>query len=338
MPSETINIPETMEAVLLTSYEGARALRTEERPVPRPGPGEVLVKVAASPVNPSDLSFLDGNYGIKKSLPVVPGLEGSGTVVSAGGGMMGRYLMGKRVACIASGDGLWADYVVTRSSLALPLDSRVDLERGAMSVVNPLTAVALLAIAAEGGYKAIVQTAAASALGQMIVRLARSNEMTVINIVRREEQAALLRTQGAKIVLNSEAEGFDERLASVCREHDARLGLDAVAGALSLRVLTAMPADSKLIVYGGLSEEGVLINPGDLIFDNKKVEGFWLTTWFGQKNMFQSLSLWRRAQKLLLTDLRTEIRARYGLQEARTAVESYQERMTGGKILLVPGR
>jgi NADPH2:quinone reductase len=143
-----------MEAVLLTSYEGARALRTEERPVPRPGPGEVLVKVAASPVNPSDLSFLDGNYGIKKSLPVVPGLEGSGTVVSAGGGMMGRYLMGKRVACIASGDGLWADYVVTRSSLALPLDSRVDLERGAMSVVNPLTAVALLAIAAEGGYKA----------------------------------------------------------------------------------------------------------------------------------------------------------------------------------------
>lgn len=330
------DLPAQMTAVVLKSYGGAAALRTEQLPVPHLEGNQVLIKIAASPINPSDLSFLDGNYGIRKPLPVVPGLEASGTVVAVGSGMMGRYLLNKRVACLAGADGVWADYVVTKSSLALPLNDDVELEQGAMSIVNPLTAVALVSIAKEGGYKAVVQTAAASALGQMIVRLARTEGISVINIVRREEQAELLRAQGATIILNSVEKGFDEQLAAVCDEQEAHLALDAVAGRLSLRVLKAMPDDGKIIVYGGLSQEAVQSDPGDLIFRNKRVEGFWLTHWLRKKNIFQSLSLWRRAQKLLLTDLRSDIRARYPLQQAQTAVEDYRAQMTGGKVLLVP--
>ena len=97
--SET-HIPERMTAVVLDSYSGADALRVEERPVPKPGKNQVLVKVAASPINPSDLAVLDGHYGFKSPTPLIPGGEGSGVVVAAGPGMIGRYFLGRRVACL----------------------------------------------------------------------------------------------------------------------------------------------------------------------------------------------------------------------------------------------
>ena len=212
------NIPNEMTAVVLDSYTGVNALRIERRPVPMPGPNEVLVKVAATPINPSDLTFLEGLYGFKKPTPVVPGFEGSGTVVSVGSGMMGRYLNGKRVACVSQeqGGGVWAEYMVTSTSLAFPLDSSVSLEQGAMSVTNPLTAMAFLTLAKEGHCKAIVQTAAASALGQMVNRLCKNEGIQMINIVRREAQKELLKEQGAEIVMNSNDANFSQQLRDVC--------------------------------------------------------------------------------------------------------------------------
>lgn len=191
-------IPEEMNAVVLDSYGGPNALRVVKRPVPKPGANEVLVKVAASPINPSDLVFLEGLYGFKKPTPVVPGFEGSGTVIGAGKGLMGKFLMGKRVACVSqdAGDGVWAEYMVTPVSYALPLHASVSLEQGAMSVVNPLMAVALLELAKVKKHRSVVQTAAASTLGQMILRLFNSENISVINIVRREEQVRLLKEQG----------------------------------------------------------------------------------------------------------------------------------------------
>ncbi|UCG26586.1 MAG: alcohol dehydrogenase catalytic domain-containing protein, partial [Chloroflexota bacterium] len=126
-----------MTAVVLDSYTGVEALRVEQRPVPKPAGNQVLVKIAAAPINPSDLAFLEGQYAFHEPPPVVPGFEASGTVVATGGGMMGRYLDGKRVACISTGgrDGTWAEYMVASTGTALPLDDSVSLEQGAMSVV-----------------------------------------------------------------------------------------------------------------------------------------------------------------------------------------------------------
>ncbi len=331
-------IPDQMTAVVLDSYSGVEALRVEQRPVPKPGENEVLVKVAAAAINPSDLMFLEGLYGFKKPTPVVPGFEGSGTVVAVGAGMMGRYLNGKRVACISQdkGDGVWAEYLVTTANYALPLDQSVSLEQGAMSAVNPLTAIAFMEIVKKGGHKAIVHTAAASALGQMINRLGQSEGIQIINIVRRKEQVELLKQQGATIVLNSSEASFDQELFDRCHHLKVRLAFDAVAGPLTMRLLEAMPAHSKVTVYGGLSSEAAQAHPGQLIFQSKSIDGFWLTTWFAKKSFLQGLMLWRRSQKLLATDLRCEIRAVYPLQEAKTAVQEYQSQMTGGKILFVP--
>ncbi len=334
-------VPEQMTAVVLDSYSGAEALRVEQRPVPKPGKDEVLVKVAASPINPSDLAFLEGQYGFKNPPPVVPGGEGSGTVVAVGPGMMGRYLLGKRVACLSqgTGSGMWADYVVTTAKGgALPLHQSVSLEQGAMSTINPLTAIAFLEIAKKGGHKAIVLTAAASALGQMVNRLGRSEGVKVINVVRRDAQVDLLKEQGATIVLNSSEANFDKQLHDACDQAEAHLAFDAVAGPLTLQLLDALPPDSKVTVYSCLSYEASQAGADHLIFEGKAVDGFWLGPWITNKNLIQILTMWRRAQRLMSTDLKSEIRAQYPFEEAKKAVQDYLSQMTGGKVLLRPNQ
>src|SRR5262249_19243046 len=169
-------IPDSMRAVQLLAYDGKpESIAVAEIPVPRPGPDEVLVRVFASTINPSDLMFIRGFYGFKKPLAAVPGFEGSGTVVEAGTGLMSRFLNGRRVACAAADPkvtgGMWAEYVVTPAQFCMPLRNNVDSEQGAALLINPLTAWALMGEARHGGHPAVVQTAAARALGGRIVRL-----------------------------------------------------------------------------------------------------------------------------------------------------------------------
>ena len=158
-----------MTVAVLNSYSGADALSIEQRPIPTPGRNEVLVKVAFSPINPSDLATLVGYYGFKNPTPIVPGGEGSGEVVSAGPGVMSSYFLGKNVACAGwgIGGGVWSEYVVKSvKGGVLPLNKSLSLEQGAMSIINPLTASAFIDISKKGGHKAILLTAAASSLGQ----------------------------------------------------------------------------------------------------------------------------------------------------------------------------
>lgn len=332
-------LPDRMTAVVLDSYSGVEALRVEERPVPKPGKDEVLVQVAAAPINPSDLAVLQGRYGFRPPPPIIPGGEGAGTVVAVGPGAMGRYFLGKRVACLWDGkrDGVWAEYVVASTKGgALPLGKSVSLEQGAMSAINPLTASAFVEIAKKGGHKAIVLTAAASALGQMVNRLGRSEGVQVINVVRRDAQVELLKKQGATDVLNSSDPEFGRQLRDVCRRNEARLAFDAVAGPLTGQLLRALPPHGKVTVFGALSFEAAQALPDELIFHDKSVDGFWLGPWITNKNLLQIMMAWRRAQSLLRTDLKSEVRARFPFQEAKRAVQEYLGQMTGGKILLTP--
>lgn len=332
--------PETMRAVELRDYEGgADALAVVDKPVPKPGASQVLVRIHASPVNPSDLSFLRGAYGIKKKLPVVPGFEASGEVVASGGGVWANHIVGRRVACAApaGGDGTWAEYMVAEASFCIPLLKSTDTEQASMMIVNPFTAWALLGIAQKAGARGVVQTAAASALGRMVVRLAAARGVEVVNVVRRREQVELLKSEGAREVLDSSEADFDARLKEVCKRVGATVAFDAVAGSLTGRVLHAMPQGSECVVYGGLSMEGCVLDPRSLIFERKRVRGFWLSDWMRTSGMMQKFSASRSVQKLLKDELRTEIRARLPLEQAAEGVRLYESEMTGGKILFVPG-
>jgi NADPH:quinone reductase-like Zn-dependent oxidoreductase len=170
----------------------------------------------------------------------------------------------------------------------------------------------------------------------MVNRLCRSEGIQVINVVRRDAQVKLLQEQGATIVLNSSEADFDQQLYDACHQADAHLAFDALAGPMTRQLLKALPEHSKVIVYSSLSFEAAKVGADNLIFEDKSIDGFWLGPWISNKNLIQILMLWRRAQKLMATDLRSNIRARYPLQEAKNAVQDYLGHMTGGKILLSP--
>ncbi|GIV11060.1 MAG: alcohol dehydrogenase [Fimbriimonadales bacterium] len=331
-------IPETMHAAVLHAYDGApESLRVEMRPVPTPSRGQVLVKMHATPINPSDLMFLKGFYGVQKPLPVVPGWEGMGRVVATGDDWLSRQLLGKRVACAAPNqhDGTWAEYMRTAATRCVPLSDAVPDEQGAMLIVNPLTAWALMDITRKARVPAFVQTAAASAVGRMLVRLSQRFSVEGVHIVRREEQAELLRSMGARHVLNSETPDFDRQLREVCHALGARIAFEAVSGMLSAHVLQAMPEGSQLILYGALSESPQMADPRDLIFQRKRVEGFWLADWLGRRSVLQQLRLSKQIQNALGDLLHSEVAARYPLHEVHYALQDYQGSMTAGKRLIV---
>lgn len=337
MDSQTL--PPTMRALQLRAYDKrAESLSLIEKPVPQPRRNEVLVKISASPVNPSDLMFLRGLYGQRKPLPVVPGFEGAGEVVASGGGVLARWLAGRRVACAAppDGDGTWAEYMAAPASLCMPLRKEVSVEQGAAMIVNPFTAWALIEMARRGSHRAILQTAAASALGRMIDKLARRYDLPLVQIVRRREQVALLQSAGARYVLDSSEPDFEERLKTWCGELKVSIAFDAVAGALTGQLLRSMSAGGRVMVYGALSMDACQADPRSLIFEGKRVEGFWLPQWLRSQNAIRKLITSRRVQNLLMSDLQTEIRARLPLEEAARGLAMYAQQMTGGKILFVP--
>jgi NADPH2:quinone reductase len=332
-------IPNSMQAVLLEEFGKPPTVR--QIPVPKPGPGEVLVRMAASPINPSDLGFMKGGYSIKKSFPVVPGFEGSGTVVAAGPGLLPRLWIGKRVACAVSGTGgTWAEYVVTRAMLCVPLQKNLSLEQGAMMLVNPMSALAFFDIAKSEKHEAIVNTAAASALGRMIFRLGRRYHVPVINVVRRKEQVDLLRSLGAEFVLQSNDANFSNDFRILAQRLKATLILDAVGGKLARLMLEIAPSGTTLLLYANLSGEELVLDPHGLGSEKKRIAGFYLGNWVEKRDIFQSLRDIRRVQQLGATDLQSTIQKRLPLSAVQQAVEIYQNNMTAGKILLVadPGK
>jgi NADPH:quinone reductase-like Zn-dependent oxidoreductase len=215
--------------------EAIRGLRVVDKPVPRPGRGQVLVRIEAAPCNPSDLLFLQGLYGVTKTLPTTPGWEGAGTVVASGGGLLGRWLTGKRVSCggQTDADGTWAEYYVAEVRACAPLHREIDFDRGATMLINPMTAVGLLDVASRGGHRALVQTGAASQVGRMLVRLSSDAGLPLVNIVRRPAQVETLRALGAKHVLDSSDDGFDELLKRACSDLGVTMAIEAVAGEMT---------------------------------------------------------------------------------------------------------
>jgi NADPH2:quinone reductase len=330
------SILESMHAIRLE--EENSKLQVRQLPVPEPGPGEVLVRMAASTINPSDIGFLYSTSGYSnRALPVTAGLEGSGTVVAAGAGFLPNFMLGKRVACTktGSGDGTWAEYMLTKASLCTPLGKNISLERGATLIVNPMTAVVFFELIKQGKHTAFVNTAAASQLGRMLVRMARKKDIPLINVVRRSEQADILRSLGADYVLVSTDADFDQKLTELSLRLHATLILDAISGEFTQRLLDASPVGSTLLLYANLSHSSAKVNPNSLWYYNRRVEGFHLSTWSSKQGLVKLLRIFRQVQKLADDELQTSYHKRMLFTAAQEALEYYQKNMTAGKILLV---
>jgi NADPH:quinone reductase-like Zn-dependent oxidoreductase len=370
-----------LELRSLIRKNGELELSLVKVPVPEPGPDEVLVKVEASPINPSDLGLLVGPADMSKakstgsgegvvvrasvpsaalpflaarldqSMPV--GNEGAGTVVKAGSSEAAQALKGKTVSMV--GGAMYAQYRLKKVSDCQPLPDGTTAAEGASWFVNPLTALGMTETMKREGHKALVHTAAASNLGQMLNRICLKDGIGLVNIVRNEAQAKLLRGIGAKHVLDSTSPNFMEALTEALVETGATIAFDAIGGGtLASQILTCMEmalnknakqfsrygstTHKQVYIYGGLNTGPIELTRN---YGQAWGVGGWLLTPFLQK-------IGRAGQTPLrervVAELKTTFASRYtkvvslpeALQLSNIAV--YGKRATGEKYLINPNK
>ncbi len=334
-----------MKSIVLPDYNtniirAMRSLEVVEKSIPEPGPEQVLIKVAATPCNPSDIAFMRGGYNIRKPVPVTMGFECSGTVVDTGNDPQAKSLLGKRVSCFSQGmeDGTWAEYFLTGWKDCITLHDGIGFEQAGALCVNPFTAYALYKKAQAAGCKAIIQNGASGQVGIFIRVLARKSGIRMINIVRKEEHIEQLKDEGEEFVLNSMDPAFARDLEEIAHRNHVRMAFDAVGGELSGTILNAMPGDARLVIYGGLSGKQLGgINTLDVIFKNKVIEGFNLGQWKEEIGMAKFQEVADELQKLIIKGvLQTRIQGTFRLGDVQQAMEQYIRNMSAGKILFTP--
>lgn len=307
-------------------------LTVEDREVPALQAGQVLIRIAYSTVNPSDLSYVKGTYGKKLVTPCGCGFEGCGEVVS-GSGMLATRLIGKKVG-FYSEKGAWSEYTVAPAMTCIEMPADMDLKQAASPVVNPLTALAFIDIIKGKKMKSVIHTAAASSLGLMLIRMCKTEGIEVICVVRRAEQAEACKAAGSQFVVDSSTENWEKTLQSYATDLNCGIAFDAVGGELTYSVMEAVVAGGSVHVYGGLSNKAPSVSTTDLIFKGKTLTGFWATSYLKTKSLWSQYWITRRLPQLLQMEARTDYRETVGLSGIAAATVRYAQNMTGGKVLV----
>lgn len=365
----------------LVKKDGTLELSLTTVPVPEPKPEEVVVRVEATPINPSDQGLLFGGADmttakasgtrespvvtatlspaalkamagrLDQSLPV--GNEGAGVVVAAGSSPAAQALVGKTVAIV--GGSMYSQYRVVKAVTCLPLPSGTTPAEGASWFVNPLTALGMVGTMRAEGHKALVHTAAASNLGQMLVKICQKDQIPLVNIVRKAEQADTLKKIGATHVCNSSAPTFMEDLTNALAETGATIAFDAIGGGkLAGQILAAMEAAigrtaKEYSRYGSTTHKQVYIYGGLDLAPTEFTRGFgmawgmggWLLFPFLQKiGKARGQELRARVAAELKTTFASHYSQRLSMAEALRLdhIAVYARRATGEKVLLEPHR
>jgi NADPH:quinone reductase len=326
-----------MKAVVFERFgDPAEVLQVRELPTPEPGPGQVRVRMRAAPINPSDLLYVRGEYGRRSKLPATPGFEGAGLVEAAGPGLLGQLRAGRRVAVLHREGGTWQEQVILPARQVVPVPASVSDEQAASFFVNPASALVMtrsILKIPRGAW--LLQTAAGSALGRMVIRLGQTYGFRTINVVRRKEQAEELRRLGADATISTNEESIEERVRTITQGEGVPFALDAVGGATGSTLVKALGRGGRLLVYGALAGEPLSVDPRVLVTGCKSIEGFWLSEWVKDQGVVTMLNLFRRIKRLLVQGvLNTEVGSTFPLDDIKSAVQAAAAPGRHGKILL----
>lgn len=326
-----------MKAVVFDRFgEPADVLSIRDVPTPEPGPGEVRVRMIASPVNPSDLLVIRGRYGVLPTLPSTPGFEGVGVVDKVGSGLLGWLVKGKRVTVINGAGGNWAEYVVIPAKQARPVASDIPDEQVASFFVNPMTVLAMIRYVLKVPKGAwLLQTAAGSELGRMVIRLAKHDGLKTINVVRRHEAMAELKRLGGDAVICSADGPISDQVRKIAGPEGVQYALDPVGGDTGTEAFDSLAADGKLVLYGTLTGEPVRIDSRKMIAGKRVVEGFWLGHWMRGQSIPQSLGLFKEVARLMRAGVLTSRTGKtFTLDDVISAVKEAETPGRIGKVLL----
>jgi NADPH:quinone reductase len=374
------DLPATnLTMITLVKPDGQLEISLERRAMPVPKAHEVLVRVLATPINPSDLGLIVGGADVstarasmRDGLPVItadvppPGMramagrigealtignEGCGTVVSAGESPEAQALIGKTVALI--GGDIYAEYRCLPAAMCMVLPDGTDPKDGASCFVNPLTSLAFAETMKMEGHTALVHAAAASNLGQMLVKICAKDGIPLVNIVRSEEQVALLKGIGAEHVLDSSADGFLDALTAALVETGATLGFDPIGGGkLSGQILGCMEAAAvkrmksysrygsdtykQVYIYGALDVSPTILNRNFGL--TWGLGGFLLTPFLQKAGPEVNARMRKRIVEELTTTFKSHYSHEISLVEALDldVLKAYNAKRTGEKYLIRP--
>ncbi|MGL4175151.1 MAG: zinc-binding dehydrogenase [Dermatophilaceae bacterium] len=316
------------------------ALQVVELPDPRPARGEVLVRVGVAPVNPADVMQLSGTYIVHRDPPFVPGLVGVGTVVDASrAGLLGRALHHRRVAFAVPGGqlGTWAQLAAAPARLCVPVSATLSDEDAVNLLANATTAIGLLSDLKRAGHRAVLVTAAASEVGRMMISAAPGFGLGVVAVVRSDAQADVVRELGVVDIVDQRHPQADTVLSAVAARHEVSAAIDAVAGPMTDRLMTALPDRSTVWVLGQLSGEPVSFDAmSQLIGRGHALRGFNVNTWFSDQSPVRRLRAASQAQRLLRDGYRTTVSRRLSLDDAAADLASHVATTTAGKTVIQP--
>jgi NADPH:quinone reductase len=322
--------------------EPAEVLTVEESPVPEPGEREVRVRILASPINPSDLLYVRGRHsGVQAQFPAPAGFEGVGIVDVVGPGVQG-LVSGQRVSVVNGQGGNWAEYAVVPARDLIPVPDDIPDEQVASLVVNPASAILMVryVLAVPPG-EWLLQSAAGSELGRMIIRLAKYDGIRTVNIVRRRESVAALQRLGADAVIVSTDGPIDEQVRSVVGSEGVKYATDPVVGEIGTQMFKALHEEGKMLVYGSLTGEPIRVgeDPRYILSGRRVLEVFWLGYWLSR--------LEETARRQLAEDVVALIRSgiletcpghTYSFGEIVGAVSEAESIGRRGKVMLFPGK
>ncbi len=333
-----------MKAVIFDRFGlPEEVLHVRDVPTPEPGRGQVRVRVLASPLNPSDLMTVRGEYGIRPTLPATPGYEGVGVVDKSGGGLVPwlRGLKpGQRVAFSIAAGGAWAEFAVVSARQLVPVPDDIADEQAAAFFVNPMTALVMTrhVLKVPAG-EWLLQTAAGSALGRMVIRLGQRFGFRTINTVRRPEQAEELRRAGADAVICTATESIPQRVRALTDGRGVKYAIDPVGGETGAAVIEALALGGRMLIFGTLSRKPIVIDPRLLIVGAKQVEGFWLSVWVRQQRLLTMLRVTRTIRDLMRAGVLTSaVGASFSLDEVAKAAALAGQAGREGKVLLRSGK
>jgi trans-2-enoyl-CoA reductase len=310
-----------------------RAVRFE---LPPPAAGQALVAMLASPINPSNLLTLTGEYGVLPPLPAIGGSEGVGRIAAVGEGVDGLSV--GQLVLLPRGGGTWVTHLLAEPRLLVPLPDGADPLQLAMLTVNPPTASLMLSefvTLAPGDW--VIQNVANSGVGGYLMQLARRRGLRTVNLVRRASAAAVTAAQGGDVVL-VDGEDLARRVSEATGGARIMLGIDGVGGAATGRLAECLADGGTLVNYGVMSGEPCRVAPGSFIFHNIRLRGFWLVRWFRETSRDAQRALYRELTQLVADGtLQARIHACYPVERIREAVAAAGAGGRDGKILVTGG-
>lgn len=322
-----------MKSVIHEEFgDPAKVLRCVEADKPALGASEARVEVLRTPINPSDLIQIAGQYGVRPDLPAIPGNEGIGRVTDANG----TGLEEGQVVLLPAGSGTWVTEMVADAGTFVPLPE-ADLDQLAMLAINPATAYLLLddfTDLAEGDW--IIQSAANSAVGAYVIQLAHARGVKVACVVRRESAVAGLKEMGADAVL-VDSDTLPRDVAQATDDAPIRLALDAVAGDTMARLADTLAPGGTLVSYGAMSMAPAPLDAKTLIFSGITLRGFWLAQWFRDAPEERRKQVYGELTALVASGkLSAPVDRHFALEDIAEAAAYTAAGERDGKVLLAP--